>query len=165
MPDERMIETGARHLSRGRCFWRLPPTVGAFSGSALQRHAAHRRALRACWNRGGYEESRFGGPNDEGRPEHPLYDKGMRELGYAMCEVLFSHWAQERAARNETTARRIWGSAFEKAYRTQTFALRHFAFLFHDTTFECLAKDIRVVVSAEPASTLLAEYAKTMAQE
>lgn len=40
----------------------------------------------------GLEECRFGGPNDEGRPEHPLYSKGMRELPYAICEVLSSRW-------------------------------------------------------------------------
>lgn len=113
----------------------------------------------------GLEECRFGGPNDEGRPEHPLYDKGMRDLPYAICEVLSSRWAAERATRNEATARRIWGERFQKTYASRSFELRHFVFLFHDSTFECLASKIEVAVSPQPVNELVVEHAKRLASE
>lgn len=53
--------------------------------------------------------TRFGYPNDEGRNEHPLFDKGLSEIGYGVCEVLNSRWAAEWMAMTRASAERIWG--------------------------------------------------------
>jgi hypothetical protein len=108
-------------------------------------------------------QTRFGGPNDEGRPEHPLDGKGLSEMSYAICEVLESSWAREEAARREAGARRIHRDLFEQFYKGQSFVQRHFLFLFHDSTLECLADDVRVTLSKDPFSTIVDRFVKRMA--
>jgi hypothetical protein len=51
--------------------------------------------------------SKFGYPNDEGRPEHPLYGYGMSELPTSIFEVINSPWAQEVTDQGIASARRI----------------------------------------------------------
>jgi hypothetical protein len=109
----------------------------------------------------GMEETRFGGPNDEARPEHPLYPKGLREVGYAICEVLDSEWALERADRNQSSARRIHG----REYKERRFVQRHFLFAFHDSTLECLARDLRVTVAKEPFGAIAQGVLRRLAEE
>lgn len=87
----------------------------------------------------------------------------MRGLPYAICEVLSSSWAAERTARNEATARRIWGKNFENRLLFRAVDLRHFVLLFHETTFECLAAGLRVEVSPDSVGEVLLEHAKRMA--
>lgn len=91
--------------------------------------------------------TRFGDPNDEGRMEHVLYDKGLRNIGYAVCEVLHSRWAKEEMDRQRATIVRIWGGRGAKTYEPEP--LRHFLVSFHDSTFECLATDWTVVIRKE----------------
>jgi hypothetical protein len=67
--------------------------------------------------------ARFGYPNDEGLGTHPLYAKGL--AFYACQEVLDSSWPAELGVQQ-------WAQN-----------LRHFVITFHDSTFECLADDIR----------------------
>src|SRR4051812_42288580 len=64
----------------------------------------------------GLHQIRFGGPNDEGRPEHPLYAKGICDIIYGICEVLNSCWARDEAMRTEGAARRIHRDRFAKTY-------------------------------------------------
>jgi len=99
--------------------------------------------------------TRFGGPNDEAMPEHPLYHKGLAKVGYAICEVIESSWAVEVMATAKRSAERIWGNSFPKVYRDHRWATRHFLFSFHDSTFECLAEDFTLSLHQEPHSELL----------
>jgi len=89
--------------------------------------------------------TRFGYPNDEGLEEHPLYSKGLAETGYAVCEVVNSRWAQEWTLMTKATADRIWeGRAGQRPSNGRT--LRHFLASFHDSTFECVARDFSASV-------------------
>ncbi|MBL8020661.1 MAG: hypothetical protein JNM27_13405 [Leptospirales bacterium] len=79
--------------------------------------------------------TRFGSPNDEGLPEHPLYGLGLQ--AYGIWEVLNSEWAGAEEQRAQKTTKRIWGS---RGHELGTNSIgRHFIFTFHDSTFECLA--------------------------
>lgn len=62
--------------------------------------------------------TRFGYPNDEGRPEHPLDQQGLAAIAYSVCEVLNSSWASAEMERQRKGAERIWGAArFQRRYR------------------------------------------------
>jgi hypothetical protein len=76
--------------------------------------------------------SRFGYPNDEALPGHPLYTRGLES--YACYEVMNSFWRSQLASQNRVN--------FPDA--TPWFAeRRHFVITFHDSMFECLADDMR----------------------
>lgn len=72
--------------------------------------------------------TRFGYPNDEALSGHPLYPVGLNT--YGGFEVLESSWKIEIEEQNRIAfpAWRGWD-------------VRHFAFVFHDSMFECLARD------------------------
>jgi len=50
--------------------------------------------------------TKFGYPNDEGRPEHPLYRLGL-DAGPPILEVRDSHWATEIFAQQRQSTQRI----------------------------------------------------------
>jgi hypothetical protein len=75
--------------------------------------------------------SRFGYPNDEALPGHPLYAVGLET--YNCYEVLDSGWKTEIDRQNLVSFPEWPG-----------YAVRHFAFVFHDSMFECLAEDLIV---------------------
>lgn len=99
--------------------------------------------------------TRFGYPNDEGRPEHALYQQGLAALDYRICEVLNSSWASAERERRRRSAERIWGTRFQRAYHDDDWTTRHFLAAFHDSTFECLAADFQVTVHPEPHGQVL----------
>jgi hypothetical protein len=76
---------------------------------------------------------KLGGPNDESRRGHPLYGKGLRP--YAAHRVINSPWitAQEQINSVHPMHRGGWQQR-----------LHHYLFCFHDSTFECLARDVRI---------------------
>lgn len=78
--------------------------------------------------------SRFGLPNDEALPGHPLARLGLK--AYGAFEVLNSSWRAEAEAQN-----RVCFPA------TDYSEVRHFILTFHDSSFECLAVglDVRLV--------------------
>ncbi len=82
------------------------------------------------------ETSKFGYPNDEGRPEHPLYDLGMANAESAVLEVVGSKWVEEVTDQTKRSAIRIWGSD----HRLSGEQPRHFIILLKEVTFECIAK-------------------------
>lgn len=84
--------------------------------------------------------SRFGYPNDEGRPEHPLFQLGLVEVESSILEVTDSEWTSEIAAQTAASAVRIWG----KSWQPRPEQLRHFVILLKEATFECIAKDLVV---------------------
>lgn len=86
----------------------------------------------------------FGPPNDAAVRGHPLASRGLRP--YTMFEVQDSSWirALERMNRGHPHHR---GTRFA--------SLRHFVFVFHDSTFECVAEGMALVGQyASPLTTV-----------
>ena len=75
----------------------------------------------------------FGPPNDEAFEGHPLAKHRLRP--YSANEIHNSSWLQRRIAMNRVH-RHHSDSMFDD--------LRHFIFAFHDSTFECLARDFEI---------------------
>ena len=78
-----------------------------------------------CW------ALKFGYPNDEALPGHPLYDKGLSF--YKFHEVFGSSWLLDLHEQNQVS------------FPTRTeedSTSRHFVVTFHDSTFECLSDGI-----------------------
>jgi hypothetical protein len=92
--------------------------------------------------------TKFGYPNDEALEGHPLYRKGLRS--YSLFEVVNSNWIAEQERQNRVNF----------PDRTDMRWKRHFIFTFHDSTFECLAADIRLEVSSEPFDQILQRLSK-----
>lgn len=86
--------------------------------------------------------SRFGYPNDEAWSGIPL----TRGMGYGIFEVLNSRWKAELVRLNQFS--------FPE---TQEWGGRHFMFLFHDSSFECIARELRLEVSREPFAELFSK--------
>ena len=88
--------------------------------------------------------SRFGYPNDEGLPEHPLYNRGMAECSSSVMEVLDSSWAKEVYSQRRASAERIWGARQMPTSEASLGIPRHFLVALKEATFECLAHSLRV---------------------
>lgn len=76
-------------------------------------------------------QSKFGYPNDEAHFSIPR----TRGLGYGCFEVLDSPWNEEICALNR--------HAFPDTVPCKS---RHFLFLFHDSSFECLARGCTIEI-------------------
>lgn len=74
---------------------------------------------------------KFGYPNDEALPGHPLYPKGLSY--YGLFEVLDSSWSKALAEQNLVS--------FPDPIPSWTGG-RHFIVTFHDSTLECIAERI-----------------------
>lgn len=72
---------------------------------------------------------KFGYPNDEALPGHPLYPKGLSYYGH--FEVLDSSWVKTLAEQNPVSFPN------ETPSRKRS---RHFVVTFHDSTLECIAE-------------------------
>ena len=73
----------------------------------------------------------FGPPNDEAFHGHPLAARGLTP--YGAFEVLDSSWVRALERMNSVHARHDRDWFLE--------GKRHFVFAFHDSTFECIAKN------------------------
>ncbi len=93
------------------------------------------------------DQTRFGYPNDEALPGHPLYSRGLG--GYGIYEVMNSRWVRQIVEQNRV-------SFPETPDSTQ----RHFIFTFHDSTFECVAQSLRADLSDKPYAEVFADIAK-----
>ena len=105
-------------------------------------------------------KARWGYPNDEGRPEHPLYCKGLDE-GHNVFEVLDSSWKEASHIQSHASGVRIFGDQYERIHRVspdtrQPWSARHFVFLFKEFTFECLAERVVVRLNHEPWEQVVA---------
>ena len=93
--------------------------------------------------------TKYGCPNDEGRPEHPLWTHGLSKCEASIVEVRGSPWLDEVREQMAQSARRIWGNRpggvprAPESGRKGPYA-RHFVFLFREQTFECIAQDLVV---------------------
>jgi hypothetical protein len=79
--------------------------------------------------------TKFGYPNDEAWNGIPR----TRGLGYGMYEVENSQWKHDLVKLNK--------HSFPK---TENWNGRHFLILFHDSSFECIATDLKLEVTKEP---------------
>lgn len=82
---------------------------------------------------------KFGYPNDEALPGHPLYERGFE--GVTIYEVLRSSWVAELTRRN--------GVGFPDSDLT-AYGIRHFLFSFHERTLEVIGDGLDVSVSDDP---------------
>ena len=94
----------------------------------------------------------FGAPNEEALDGHPLREHGL--LPYSQCEVRESSWIAN----------------FEKLNRVHRYhkaslfdGYRHFIFVFHDSVFECIARNIKTNLRAGSIISAIAETLKSEA--
>jgi hypothetical protein len=114
--------------------------VFSFNATRLAADGFHREdAGRAVVRAPSCLAFKFGYPNDEARPGHPLYRRGF--VGTAVYEVLESSWVAELVRQNRV---RFPDSDVSK------WGVRHFLFAFHETTLELLALGLEVSMSGEP---------------
>jgi hypothetical protein len=90
------------------------------------------------------EITKFGYPNDEGLPEHPLYKYGMANAESSVLEVIDSPWQREISQQRVASVSRIkrddeMGKLFAKNY-----SRRHFVITLKAATVECIASEIYV---------------------
>src|SRR6266571_5983295 len=62
--------------------------------------------------------TKYGYPNDEGRPEHSLWSQGLSECQSSIVEVCDSPWLKEVFDQMTQSARRIWRDKCEAYYKT-----------------------------------------------
>jgi len=80
--------------------------------------------------------TRFGYPNDEARPGHPLYKRGLST--YGVFEIKNSSWIRQMTEQNRV-----------RFPNTRDSTQRHFIFCFHDSTFECVVDELSGTLSDE----------------
>jgi hypothetical protein len=86
----------------------------------------------------------FGPPGDETLSGHPLASRG---LGcYAIHEVRNSSWVRQLEKMNSVHPR----------HNPKTYdGLKHYAFAFHDSTFECIARGFEATMVTGPGELVL----------
>lgn len=91
--------------------------------------------------------SKFGFPNDEAAMGIPKY----KDFGYDICEVKYSDWIQELEILNS------------HSFPNTSYAdFRHFIVFFHDSTFECVAKDLVLNLSDKPYNEIVGELGEKL---
>lgn len=80
-----------------------------------------------------YQSYMFGAPNDEAFSSHPLAARGLHP--YAAFRIDDSSWVRQLERMNS-----IHPNHNPDKFRE----LKHFVFAFHDSTFECVAKNSRI---------------------
>jgi hypothetical protein len=90
--------------------------------------------------------TKFGYPNDEALPGHPLYKQGLDLHGYGVCEVLNSSWISQLTEQNRVS--------FPNTPKSDQ---HHWIFMFHDSTFECIARALKVEVFPRPFDAVFAQ--------
>jgi hypothetical protein len=88
----------------------------------------------------GCAATKFGYPNDEGLPEHPLYSLGLADAPSSVLEVVGSTWAKEVDDQLRESCIRIRGNVGAQGGG----CLRHFVVCLKERTFECLAQELVV---------------------
>lgn len=92
---------------------------------------------------------RYGYPNDEGRPDHPLWNQGLAEADSAVFEVTNSEWVSETQALQELSRDRIWGGRGHDTARQELTPLRHFLFAMKEMVFEAAAVGYEVTYAQD----------------
>ncbi len=99
-------------------------------------------------------KAQFGHPNDEALPGHPLAAHGLSY--YDVFEGEESSWLDRVCKENRVAFPKVvqWGEG-----------LRHFVVTFHDSTFECLAREVTVELYNMPHRHVLAGLVKRIGDE
>lgn len=87
----------------------------------------------------------FGPPNDEALSSHPLAKRGLRP--YGVFEIRNSSWVRKLEKMNAVHPNHDKLKFFESR--------KHFIFLFHDTTFECVAASFTVDVFSGSVKSMI----------
>jgi hypothetical protein len=99
----------------------------------------------------GYDSFMFGAPNDEAFHGHPLYSRGLKP--YSAFVIEQSSWIRQLERMNSV----------HPYHRPQRYAeLKHYVFAFHDSTFECVAKDFTVTEHFGSLAEILPEMQKRL---
>ena len=112
--------------------------------------------------------ARFGYPDDEALPGHPLYARGLER--YGIFEVLNSSWLEGSRQQNLVSfPQATWwpgpSPVAEKLRRlhperpTRSDRPRHFVVTFNDNTFECVADSIDGQFTSQPLDVIVADLA------
>lgn len=88
--------------------------------------------------------AKMGYPNDEGLPEHPLWNHGLSDIESSVIEVAGSSWSAELRDQREQSAKRIWGGR-GMSWTPMTESDKHFVVTLKEATFECIAEELTVV--------------------
>jgi hypothetical protein len=98
-----------------------------------------------------YSAFMFGPPNDEAFSGHPLASRGLSP--YSAVEVQHSSWVRRLERMN----------AVHPRHSPELFSdCRHFVFAFHDSTFECVARDFTVTIYEGTMTSLLPEMRRLL---
>src|SRR5262249_19044487 len=91
------------------------------------------------------EMTKFGYPNDEGLPEHPLFELGLADAE-SVLEVVDSKWEREVSGQKIASARRIFQHSPEVLASVGKDRSRslHFIVICKESTFECIASALTV---------------------
>lgn len=89
----------------------------------------------------GCQSSKFGYPNDEGQPEHPLYPY-TESSGGGIFIARNTPYLNETLSQIALSSERIWGERGAETEPEQRQALAHFIFFLKESTFECIADDV-----------------------
>ena len=93
----------------------------------------------------------FGPPNDEAFSGHPLASRGLGP--YSAVEVFDSSWVRQLERMNSVHRR----------HNPERFKVyRHFIFAFHDSTFECIAKNFDLNLRNGTRESILPEIQKML---
>lgn len=91
--------------------------------------------------------SAFGEPNDESLKRHPLYSKGLR--AYGVYEIANSAWIKAEIAHERSSLPDVPDTKQS-----------HFIFTFHDSTFQCIASELRAMLIPRPFENVMVEVKK-----
>jgi hypothetical protein len=105
--------------------------------------------------------SRFGYPNGEGFPEHPLYDLGLDNSESSVLRIVDSTWTRDVQSQMAASARRIWGARVAESTPVE---LHHFLIALKEATFECVAESMTVETYAETFDAAFAHVMKKLAE-
>jgi hypothetical protein len=97
------------------------------------------RALVECEE---FVATKLGYPNDEGINEHPLWDFGLSSAE-TVAEAKNSPWVAELESQMLASRKRIWGN--NPLVTFSPFQMRHFLVQLKETTFECVASNLKVI--------------------
>jgi hypothetical protein len=87
--------------------------------------------------------TKFGYPNDEALPGHPLYHRGLS--AYGVFEVRNSPWIRTLTEQNRV-----------RFPSTPDSTKIHFVISFHDSTFECIADSLKASLTTQPHAEVFA---------
>lgn len=101
--------------------------------------------------------AKYGYPNDEGTPEHRLYNSGLRDSISAVNEVLNSRWVKELNSEIEKSSVRIWGGRGTQTPGSAETELKHLIISLKEGTFECVCSGYSVTYSEKSISDILVD--------